>query len=203
MKSASLILSAALACLACSARATVVYSGPQNVAIPATLDGEYLRLSDGALSGSFPANWSTEPWLNPFFGGVDVANSPLLFPIITGSSQIVNLAPGTVIDSTGSYVTGESGSSTHVGPAANQFQIGTPGIIGFEFEMTLGGPFLFGWARMIVNNAGSGTIVDWAYENVTGTSVHAGEVPEPSAMALGLLGIYIGMSRRWRNAARQ
>jgi hypothetical protein len=138
-----------------------------------------------------------------FFGGVDVANSPLLLPIITGTSQIVNLAPGTVIDSTGNYVAGESGSSTHVGPASNQFQIGTPGLIGFEFETTAGGPYLYGWARMTVNNAGPGNIVDWAYDDTPGTSIQAGQAPEPSASALSLLGLCVGMARRWRNAVRK
>ena len=201
MKSASFLLFASIPCLALtlSARAAVVYSGVENIAIPATLDGTYVRLSDGTVSGTLPANWSTGPWLNPFFGGVDVANSPLLLPIITGTSQIVNLAPGTVIGVTGNYVAGESGSSTHVGPAANQFQIGTPGIIGLEFETTVSGPYLFGWARMTVNNASSGTIVDWAYNDAPGTSIHAGEVPEPSTIALGLLGLSAGMARRRRN----
>ena len=151
----------------------MVYSGLQNVAIPATLDGAYVRLSDGAVSGVFPANWSTEPWLNPFFGGVDVANSPLLLPIITGTSQVVNLAPGTVIDSTGDYVAGESGSSTPLYPASNHFQIGTPGLIGFEFISSMKGR-----TCMVSQNdrkqRGSRTIVDWAYDNTPGTSIQAG-----------------------------
>lgn len=185
-----------------NARGTVVYSGVENVAIPATLDGVYLSLADGTVTGTYPANWSTEPWLNPFFGGVDVANSPLLLPIVTGTSQIVNLAPGTLIDDTGNYVAGESGSSTHVGPASDQFQIGTPGLIGFEFETATSGPYLYGWARMTVNNEGPGTIVDWAYDDTPGTSIQAGEVPEPSTMALGLLGLCATLTRRARRRSR-
>ena len=178
-----------------------MYSGVQNIAVPATLEGTYLRLSDGTVSGAFPADWSTAPWLNPFFGGVDIANSPLLRPVIAGTDQIVNLAPGTVIASASNFVAGESGSTTHVGPSANQFQIGTAGIIGFVFETTVGGPDFYGWAKVVINNAGAGSITDWAYDNTPGTSIQAGQiapVPEPATLAVGLLCIGAGIARRRR-----
>ena len=201
----SLLLSGCLASLAgvifpCAARAALMYSGMQNVAVPLTLDGVSLRLSDGTVSGAFPANWNTEPWLNPFFGGVDIANSPLLRPVITGADQIVNLAPGTVIGSGSGFAAGESGSSTHVGAAANQFQSGTPGLIGFVFETTAGGPDYYGWLRMTVSNTGPGSIADWAYESTAGAPVQAGitAVPEPAALAVGLLCLGAAMLRRRR-----
>jgi len=188
---------------ASAAHAGLIYSGVQNVPVPLTLDGVYLSMSNGATTGSYPGDWGTAPWINPFFGGVDVANSDLLRPITTGAGQLVNLASGTVIDSTGNFVLGESGSSTHVGPAANQFQIGTPGILGFEFETTTGGPMYYGWLRMTVNNSGSGNIVDWAYDNAAGTPVQAGisSVPEPAAMLVGVSLCAVGMLRRRRGAA--
>ena len=200
MKMKSLLLPACLA-ITCTARAALMYSGVQNIAVPATLEGTYLRLSDGTVSGAFPADWSTAPWLNPFFGGVDIANSPLLRPVIAGTDQIVNLAPGTVIASASNFVAGESGSTTHVGPSANQFQIGTAGIIGFVFETTVGGPDFYGWAKVVINNAGAGSIIDWAYDNTPGTSIQAGQiapVPEPATLAVGLLCIGAGIARRRR-----
>ena len=98
-------------------------------------------------------------------------------------------------------VAGESGSTTHVGPSANQFQIGTAGIIGFVFETTVGGPDFYGWAKVVINNAGAGSIIDWAYDNTPGTSIQAGQiapVPEPATLAVGLLCIGAGIARRRR-----
>ena len=203
MKTKSLLLTVFLITLTGAARATLMYSGVQNVAVPVTLEGSYLRISDGTTGGAYPANWNTEPWLNPFFGGVDIANSPLLRPVITGTDQIVNLAPGTVIDALSNFVSGESGSSTHVGPAANQFHLGTPGIIGVVFNATVGGPDLYGWVRVDINNSSPGSIIDWAYESTPGTSIMAGQVapvPEPVTLAAGLLCLGVGMGRHRRNA---
>ena len=207
MKMKSLLLLGCAATLAGisvpnTARAALIYSGVQNIPVPLTFDGVYLHLTDGATSGVFPANWSTEPWLNPFFGGVDIANSPLLRPVITGTDQIVNLASGTVIGSGSNFVGGESGSSTHVGPAANQFHIGTAGLLGFVFETTVGGADHYGWLRATVNNVGPGTIVDWGYETTAGVPVMAGlaAVPEPATFAAGLLCLTAGMV--WRRRGR-
>ena len=70
-----------------ASHAAIIYSGVQNVPIPFDLpagqEGVYLNIATGSTTVSYPADWSTAPWLNPFFGGVDVANSPLLRPVIT------------------------------------------------------------------------------------------------------------------------
>ena len=183
-------------------RAALIYSGVQNVAIPQTLDGVYVRLSDGFVTGTYPGDpgWAAGAWLNPFFGGVDVGNNPLLRPIITGTDQIVNLSLGTVIDSGSNFVAGESGSSTHTGAAANQFHPGTPGLIGFAFETTVGGPDHYGWLRMTVNNAGVGNITDWAIDDTAGVAVLAGvsSVPEPATVLVGVALCGVSVLRRRR-----
>jgi hypothetical protein len=165
------------------------YSGPQNIPIPLNFEGIYLRLDTGATSATLPANWDTAPWLNPFFGGVFIGNSPLLRPFITSTDQILNLAIGTVIDANSDFVLGESGSTTHVGPAANQFQIDTPGIIGFALKTSAGAPDRYGWMGIEIDNIGAGRIIDWAYEDTPGTGIIAGmtSVPEPSDALVILL----------------
>ena len=160
-------------------------------------------MSDGVTNTTFPANWSTEPWLNPFFGGVDIANSPLLRPIITGTDQILNLAPGTIIGSTSNFVAGESGSSTHVGNGPGQFTLGTPGIIGFAFDMSVGGPDLYGWLRIDINNTSPGTIVDWAYQTTPGASIIATQTPEPCPMILAGAGFAVSIAFLRRRVVRQ
>lgn len=177
--------------------ATIVYSGPLNIAVPLNLDGLYLNLYTGAASGIFPADWNTAPWLNPFFGGVDIASSALLRPVITGADQILNLAPDTAIGSGSNFALDESGSSTHVGAGAGQFTLGIPGYLGFAMQTAVAGPTYYGWLQIQIHNTGPGTILGWAYQDTPGTPIPAGTVPEPAGAALYFLGLgVLGLGRR-------
>ena len=187
---------------ATTTRAAIIYSGVQNVPIPLDFEGEYLRIDTGATAGSFPADWSTRPWLNPFFGGVDIGNSPLLRPVITGTDQILNLGLGTTVGNGSNFVAGESGSTTHFGNGPGQFALNTPGYIGITFRSTPSGPDFYGWIDISVNNAGPGNIVSWAYENVSGASILVGDtgaaVPEPGTALFGLACAGLALVRRRR-----
>ena len=185
-------------------RAAIVYSSQQDIPIPLDPEGEYLRLDTGAVAGALPANWATAPWINPFFGGVDIANSPLLRPVIAGTDQILNLAPGTLIGSGSNFVAGESGSSTHFGLGSGQFALNVPGYLGVTFRSTVGGPDYYGWIEMQISNVGAGKIISWAYENVSAAPIVAGDTriaPEPGVLALLGIGL-LGFGRRLRGAHR-
>lgn len=172
-----------------AARSAVTYSGLEDIPIPLNFDGVYLNILSGATDTVQPGTWTSAPWINPFFGGVDIASNALLRPVIAGASQIENIAAGALIDGTANFAAGANGSSTHVGPAASQFQIGTPGYLGFVFQSGTGGPLHYGWMRMTINNTGQGTIHDWAYDEVAGTGIQAGAVPEPGRALLLLAGL--------------
>ena len=200
------------AATASPANAALIYSGVQNVAVPVSFDGVYLRMSDGTVQGTDPGvtAWATEPWINPFFGGVYIGNSDLLRPVVLGiganPEQIVNLASGSTIGLGSNFVAAASGSTTHVGAAANQFQIGTPGLIGFTFKTAPASADYYGWLRLNVDNSVAGSIVDWAYDNTAGTAVQAGvlPVPEPAEaarIALFALPAVCAIFRRRRSAA--
>jgi hypothetical protein len=178
------------------ASGAVVFSGIQDVPIPLNFTGVYLNPHTGVTTTTHPGDWNTAPWLNPFFGGTVIANDALLRSVITGADQVVNLAPGTFIDGSSNFAPGESGSSTHVGAAPDQFTLGVPGIIGFAFEPNVGGSTYYGWARVTLSNSGPGTLHSWAYDD-TGAGILAGLVPEPGRALLLLLGS-LGMILRRR-----
>ena len=187
MKIRILLLSTLLLAVPVS-QAAIVYSGIQNIAVPLTLDGIYLNPFSGATSAAQPADWNTAPWINPFFSGVDIANDDLLRPVSTGASQIVKLTVGTVVNGGSTFTAVRSGSSTHVGAGAPQFQLGTTGYLGFAMQTTTGGPTFYGWMQMGIENTIPGRIVDWAYESSAGTLITVGAVPEPATALLTLTG---------------
>ena len=193
-----LLLSAALAT---SSKAAVIYHSTP-ISIPLDFDGIYLNPLTGVTTATHPGDWNTAPWFNPFFGGVYVWTNDLLRPEVTGADQVVNEAINAVIGTGSNFVAGESGSSTHIGAAGNQFQLGTPGIIGFTFKATTGGPSFYGWARVNFSNSGAGSVLDYAYDDAAGTSIAAGfngivAAPEPGRMVLLMLGaLACGLRRR-------
>lgn len=171
----------------CASHASIIWSGPMNVPVPSTFDGVYFNPFTGATAATQPADWNAAPWLNPFFGGVNIGSDTLLRPVITGADQVMNLGAGVTISAASIFAAGESGSITHVGPASNQFQIGTPGYFGFAFEPALAGATYYGWAQITISNTGEGTLHGWAYEDAAGKAMPVGAVPEPgTALLLGL-----------------
>jgi hypothetical protein len=197
-----LALSIAFLAMVPLARGAVIYSGVQNLGVPQDPDGLYLNIYSGATAGAQPGSWNTAPWLNPFFGGVWIAMGELFRPVITGTEidgevQIVNLAAGTMIDGSSTFASAESGSTTHVGGGPLQFQLATPGYMGFAFRQTVAGPVYYGWLQLTINNASAGTIKDWAYESVAGVGIAAG-VPEPGRALLLFFGAFLTFLRRKR-----
>ncbi|MCE9609421.1 MAG: PEP-CTERM sorting domain-containing protein [Chthoniobacter sp.] len=178
-------------------RAATVYSGPLSIPVPLNLEGLYLNLTSGVATGSYPADWNTAPWINPFFGGVDIASSTLLRPVITGADQIVSLPGGTSIGTGNNFALGESGSSTHVGAGAGQFTLGIPGYLGFAMQAAPASPIYYGWLQIEIHNTGPGTVLGWAYQDTPDTPIPAGLVPEPAGAALFFLGLgLLGLGRR-------
>lgn len=177
----------------------VIYSGVQNLSVPQSPDGLYLNVYSGATEGGQPVSWNTAPWLNLFFGGVYIATDDLFLPVITGGDQVVNLAVGTLIDGSSTFASAESGSATHLGGGPLQFQLATPGYMGFAFRQNVGGPLYYGWLQFTINNASPGVIHDWAYESVSGVGIVTG-IPEPGRALLLVFGACSAFLRRKRQA---
>ena len=157
----------------------VIYSGPQNIAIPNGFDGVYLNLDNGQTSFAEFTGWD----FNPFFGGTGVATSPNFLPARIGTGNedaIVALGFGAMVNGSLTFSSGYGGSATHMGMGAGQFQPGQEAYIGFMFTTDANVGPTYGWMRVVFSNTG-GIIKDWAYE--TGTApMQTGNILQAAAV---------------------
>ena len=173
-------LAGALALFGAEAAAgAVTYSGLKNIAIPANFEGVYLDLATGSSGASEFSGWD----LNFFFGGLGVANSDSLLPVLPGSAGVASgssirlLSLGgevkrTSIFTDGYGVSGAEDNSGHLGPGTSQFGDGAAGYMGFKLNRPSDTP-VYGWMQVVLTRNGSGIIKDWAYET-SGASIVSG-----------------------------
>lgn len=152
------LLTLASAILCSHASADVIYSNLLNTPIPLDFDGVTVSIGNGEI--------------NPFFGGVAVANDADLQPYRLGTDgldTIRNFSHGSFIDiSTTSLATGPGGSQDHLG---STFTAGQEGYIGFKLDNNK-----YGWARVVfTNNTGGALIKDWSYDN-SGSGITVGGI---------------------------
>ena len=187
------ILASLVAASALPASAAIVYLDLGSLAIPNTIEGVYVNILTGATALSYPADFNDAPWLNLYLGGTGIANSELLRPWAsqppgsydggTPGNYFLNVAPGTLVDSSGVFVSGESNSEFHLGGSGDQFQSGVTGYLAFAYEETVGGPTSYGWFSFAPNESGTGISIDLAYSDAPGESLTVSAVPEPSTYA--------------------
>ena len=187
----------ATAAVAATSNAAVVYSGVINFVCAVDIDGAYINVETNLLSngpGSGVPGWDVNPYSSG--GGMNFFNSTgggqMRYPGVT-TGPAGNLALGTSIGSTGSYNTATTG--VVFGAAAGNWQYSAENIIGFRF-VAAAGTTHYGWMRFAMGAAGSSgtsmtrTVVDYGYESTAATSILAGAVPAPGALALlGLAGL--------------
>ena len=167
------------------ALAEIIYSGSRNIPIPQDFGGVFVRLTDPA--GPVPS----EGWhVNPFFGGLGIANSPDFQPVRVGTGNedpVLALALGARIGSSSTFSSGWGGSgaeddSGHLGPGASQFTADQTGYMGFRLLRE--GVASYGWMRLnLTANDATGRIVDWAYDP-SGNSILSGAVKDLGARPL-------------------
>jgi hypothetical protein len=200
MMKALLIL---LLTVALPAQAAVIYSGLKHVSIPTNLDGVYIDI-DGNIPITSLSDFSGAD-VNPFFGGLGIANNPAFQPARTGTGildAIIRLNAGDVIDASRNYASGYGGSgdpNEHIGTAANMFQSGTEAFFGYRFTPNTNIGTYYGWMRVkLTTNLTGGEVIDWAYDD-SGAAILAGAglVPEPSRpLTLTLAALCLTLRRR-------
>lgn len=204
-------LASLLALSALPASAGIVYLDLGSLSVPNTIDGIYINMLTGATTSSFPSDFNDAPWINLYLGGTGIANSDLLRPWASqppgsydGSSPgnyFLNVTPGTPIDGSGVFVSGESNSEFHLGAGGDQFQSGVTGYLAFAYESSVGAPTSYGWLSFAPSSGGTGISFDLAYSDTPGEPILAAvAVPEPttcSALAgMAVLGVATLRRRR-------
>jgi MYXO-CTERM domain-containing protein len=133
---------------------------------------------------------------------------------IKGDGKMQKLSAGAVIDAASGFtgIANKFFQSGSINPLVmtGGFISGESALIGFRFSLLSGGPSLYGWANVTATNGdgyGTFTINNWAYEDIAGASILAGQtvataVPEPAAYAAGLGALALGaaaLRRRRQN----
>lgn len=198
--------------LASSAEAAVIYSGVQNIMVTrtGTLGSDFQNVDlngDGADDVAIHLLWS---------GGTAAADlkgltSPGAFVKTFGlgnsasrlsSSSSVSIGLNGGFASLGLLRFANSASTiAGIWPGGNP--TATSGFAGVQFADT-GFQLHTGWLRLELHNDANGapdklTLIDWAYESVSGAPIHVADVPEPSSLALlaaGAAGLLAFRTRR-------
>ena len=189
---------AATASVAPSARANIVYSGPLTLAVPFNNSGVYLDLATGQSSSS-PFNGYD---IEVFYSGsgnisfIHGLNGGYVIP--DGSDTFATpasaLALGAFIGSTDTFNSNVFGTN---------FQVTGTEYLGIRFKNSLNQQVDYGWIQFSTTapNGNPATILGYAYNDTTGGSILAGQVPEPATTAmLGLGALSLGAVglRAWR-----
>lgn len=185
---------ATLALTASCGHSAILYGGMKNIPISNTFTSIFVDVDDLVGSGTptQQPGWD----IDAFFGGQGFGNSSTFQPArlsFSDSSAILNLTTGSTVDNALTYFNAAAGSSTHIGTNPGQFASGTEGFIGFKNGSN------FGWMRVrFSNTGGTGTIIEWAQE-LDGSAITVGVIPEPSSLALIALGGSLCIFRRNRS----
>lgn len=155
-----------VATLIVPATADTIYSNLQDTVIPTDFTGVFIDVDGNS-------NWD----INPFFGGVGVANSSAFQPVRTSAGNLgtlQNFAVGSSINVSGIFATGSGGSQDHLG---STFTSGQEGYLGFKLNGN------YGWMRVVFTGNTAGAVIkDWAYDN-SGAAISTGRVQQSAVSA--------------------
>ncbi len=155
-----------------STNAAVVYRSV-NLVVPATVDGVYLNVESGAFSttATTPAGWDINPY--------GTSSTAISLFATTGTGYMRNPGAGTAAGATrldlgttiGSTAFYYGNTIANIGTGVGQWTANSTGYVGFRF---VGGDSLvhYGWMHLSIgSNAGTRTIIDYAYESTAGVSI--------------------------------
>lgn len=201
------VFASVTATLACtlSSGAAIVYSGPLNLAIPVGTTSPVPRLWIDLDTFATSTTGSFTGWDVSFSGSnatfltsnsQTLSNNVFVATGIGTPTPIARLNPGTVIGAGSSF--GANGGGTVAMPtytfAPGPFLANSEGIMGFR--RVVNGQTRYGWISIAVgSDMLTRSITGIAYED-SGTSIIAGAIPAPGAVAmLGIGSVFAGRRR--------
>jgi hypothetical protein len=184
------------------AQAVPVLSSASNIVVPATTSGIYINVVSGVYSASpsSATGWDINPWGSSSLYIYDATGGG---NVSSANSSVASLAVGTVVGS-GSSFSSTAPAAVTFGALAGQWTLNATNYFGFKF---IGDDTLlhYGYASV---NVGSTALVRtvgqiW-YESAAATAITVSAVPEPSAAAMLLAGLTVGVGvlRRRREPGR-
>ncbi len=176
------------------AQAAIVYSGIQNITIGGTFAGVYLNMITGLTTTSAGTNVGYD--INPYYGG------NLMFMGGTANNNAVGTGLAATNMAAGQSVAAGPFLTTDNFPDMTNFVANQAGYFGIRFRREGDNALLHGWLRIVKSSANNapGTIIDWAYNDVAGGDILAGEgIPGPGALAVLAIGAVGLRGRRRQN----
>ena len=174
-----------------------------NAAVPATLDGLYIKIDTQqftSLAGTNLPGWDINPYGSTsmnFYASATAPNPATTYVRTQASGGPSSLAAGTVVGASSVFANSTTAvvSSTNVG--ANGWSLNSVNYFGFRFNNNTTGAINYGFGSMQVGaTATSRTLLFLQYGDA-GESVTVGAIPAPGALAL--LGV-AGLAGRRRRA---
>jgi hypothetical protein len=193
------VRTAVVAAVACSAASqAAIVSFDVNLTVPATTDGLYLNVLNGASTtgtGTAVPGWDINPYSSTGLAFFSPSNPSGGAYVVSAPSTVHNLPPGTVISGGSTF-----GSENNISTFAQWTLNSSNNLIGFRFLNETTSQVHYGWFRLQIGaTITQRTLTEYAYESVAGESIAAGVkvIPEPGIFGLvGMAALGLGCLRR-------